>query len=156
MTVVVPNGRTSEAKPAGDSIGLSMCTFESMRLGRSTAPFASKVSFAGSEPNPWMRPSSTSTVVVLSAPVKTSSTRALRRARSWILGFGLCLASSTRIFGCSHSKANVLCKRGKRASASHRHGRGGGRGRRSNRIGFNGARSMGLPSGILLQPPEPD
>ena len=29
-----------------------MCTFESMRLGRSTAPFASKVSFAGSEPNP--------------------------------------------------------------------------------------------------------
>lgn len=49
MTVVVPNGRTSEAKLAGESIGLSMCTFESMRLGRSTAPFASKVSFAGSE-----------------------------------------------------------------------------------------------------------
>ena len=34
MTVVVPNGRTSEAKLAGESIGLSMCTFESMRLGR--------------------------------------------------------------------------------------------------------------------------
>lgn len=29
MTVVVPNGRTSEAKLAGESIGLSMCTFES-------------------------------------------------------------------------------------------------------------------------------
>lgn len=52
MTVVVPNGRTSEAKLTGESIGLSMCTFESMRLGRSTAPFASKVSFAGSEPKP--------------------------------------------------------------------------------------------------------
>lgn len=52
MTVVVPNGRTSEAKLAGESIGLSMCTFESMRLGRSTAPFASKVSFFGFRTEP--------------------------------------------------------------------------------------------------------